>query len=144
MALRRVKNACARDWGCIKTDPKFSTPSRLALIHEEVSSIFSNWSPGLIVIEDIFVKEKMALTALNLGKVMGVVCLAAYNLKMEIMEIRPTEVKYALTGSGRAGKEQIQKTVMNFLKIEKKITPSHASDALALALTGLSRKGLIR
>jgi crossover junction endodeoxyribonuclease RuvC len=62
-------------------------------------------------------------------------------MDIPVVEIRPTEVKSALTGSGRADKEQIQKAIRRILKIEVPIHSSHAGDALALALTGLSRNG---
>jgi crossover junction endodeoxyribonuclease RuvC len=53
--------------------------------------------------------------------------------------VRPTEVKSALTGSGRADKDQIKKMIQRLLRIEEPLKSSHAGDALALALTGLSR-----
>jgi Holliday junction resolvasome RuvABC endonuclease subunit len=49
-----------------------------------------------------------------------------------------------LTGSGRADKEQIKKMIRQILRIEERLQSSHAGDALALALTGLSRKGNLR
>jgi len=48
-------------------------------------------------------------------------------------------VKSALTGSGRADKEQVKRAIRQILRIESNLRSSHAGDALALALTGLSR-----
>ena len=56
-----------------------------------------------------------------------------------MLEVKPTEVKSALTGSGRADKEQIKKTIQRILRMEGPIRSDHAGDALALALTGLVR-----
>jgi crossover junction endodeoxyribonuclease RuvC len=60
-------------------------------------------------------------------------------MDIPVVEVKPTEVKSALTGSGRADKEQIQKAIQQFLRIGEPIGSSHAGDALAIALTGLSR-----
>jgi len=53
-------------------------------------------------------------------------------------------MKKALTGSGWAGKDQVENSLRRMLGIEGRIKPNHASDAMALALTGLSRRGWLR
>jgi crossover junction endodeoxyribonuclease RuvC len=58
--------------------------------------------------------------------------------------MKPTEVKSALTGNGRASKQQVEKITQKILKIEEPVRSNHASDALALAITGLSRNGHFR
>jgi crossover junction endodeoxyribonuclease RuvC len=68
-----------------------------------------------------------------------VIYLAAQEMDIPVVELRPTEVKSALTGSGRADKEQMKKAIRQILRIENPLKSSHAGDALALALTGLSR-----
>jgi len=73
--------------------------------------------------------------------VRGVISLAAQNNGIEVMKIRPTEIKSCLTGNGRATKEQVHSAVKRMLGIKQDIKPDHASDATALALIALSRKG---
>jgi crossover junction endodeoxyribonuclease RuvC len=90
-------------------------------------------------LEEVFVLQQFPKAAIQLGEVMGVIYLAAQEMNIPVVEIKPTEVKSALTGSGRAEKEQIQRTIRRILKIEVPLRSSHAGDALALALTGLSR-----
>jgi crossover junction endodeoxyribonuclease RuvC len=97
-----------------------------------------------MVMEDVFVMKEFPMAAMQLGEVRGVIRLAARNTGVPISEIKPTEVKSALTGSGRAGKEQIKRVVRRILYIEDKIKSDHVSDAMALALTGLTRDGLFR
>ena len=63
---------------------------------------------------------------------------------MAVMRMNPTEVKCSITGHGRATKEQVSRAVKRVLQLQEEITPDHASDAAALAITGLSRKGLYR
>jgi crossover junction endodeoxyribonuclease RuvC len=93
---------------------------------------------------DVFVVKEFPMAAMQLGEVRGVIRLAAKNTGIPISEVKPTEVKSALTGSGRAGKEQIKRVVRRILSIEDKIKSDHISDAMALALTGLTRNGLFR
>ncbi len=82
--------------------------------------------------------------AIQLGEVRGVIYLAAQEMDIPVVEVKPTEVKSALTGSGRADKEQMKKAIQRILRIEDSLRSSHAGDALALALTGLSRNGNLR
>jgi crossover junction endodeoxyribonuclease RuvC len=71
----------------------------------------------------------------------GVIYLAAQHKTIDICELKPTEVKSALTGNGRAGKQQVEKMTLKVLNIKESVKSDHASDALALAITGLSRQG---
>lgn len=97
-----------------------------------------------MILEDVFVVKHFPMAAMQLGEVRGVIRLTAKNMGVSISEIKPTEVKSALTGSGRASKEQIKRAVRRILHIEEAIKSDHVSDAMALALTGLTRSGLFR
>ena len=97
-----------------------------------------------MVLEDVFVAKQFPMAAMQLGEVRGVIRLIANNMGIPISEIKPTEVKSALTGSGRAGKEQVKRVVRRLLHIEETIKSDHVSDAMALALTGLTRDGVFR
>ena len=94
--------------------------------------------------EDVYVYHKYPKAAIQLGAVKGVIYLAARHKKLVICEMKPTEVKSALTGSGRASKKQVEKITQKILNIKGNIQSNHASDALALAITGLSRNGYFR
>ena len=95
----------------------------------------------LLVMEDVFVYNKFPKAAIQLGAVRGVIFLAAEHQKVSVCEMKPTEVKSALTGNGRASKQQVGRMTRKILNIQKDIKPDHASDAMALAITGLSRNG---
>ncbi|MFQ5862520.1 MAG: crossover junction endodeoxyribonuclease RuvC [Candidatus Brocadiales bacterium] len=130
------------DYGCIRTSSKLSTPERLGIIYNRVCEVISKWSPNLLVMEDIFVNMKYPKAALQLGEVRGVISVAAQSLNVSVSEVRPSETKLAITGNGGAGKKQVEDAVRRILNIDAPSGPSHVSDALALALTGLSRSGL--
>lgn len=130
--------------GNINTNPGHSIEERLSTIYRELSGVLLRWTPDLMVMEDVFVVKQFPMAALQLGEVRGVIRLTAKNMGVSISEIKPTEVKSALTGSGRADKAQIKRAVRRILQIEDPITSDHVSDAMALALTGLTRSGLFR
>jgi crossover junction endodeoxyribonuclease RuvC len=140
--LSRGGKACA--WGSIRTDSDCRVPLRLKKIYDELKRLFETWQPGLIAVEEVFVLGTFPKAAIQLGEVRGVIYLAAEERAIPIIEIRPTEVKSALTGSGRADKNQMMRTICKILGIEQSLQSSHAGDALALALTGLSRNGDFR
>jgi crossover junction endodeoxyribonuclease RuvC len=135
--LARGGRAC--EWGTIRTASQCPLSSRLKTIYDEVKRVFQEWEPSLVVLEEVFVSRQFPKAALQLGEVRGVIHLAAQESGLPVLEVRPTEVKSALTGSGRADKDQIRKTIQRILRIEDPIRSDHAGDALALALTGLTR-----
>ena len=135
--LSRGGKAC--DWGTIRTEAGCPVPIRLKTIYDELKMLLEKWRPSLLVLEEVFVSKQFPKAAIQLGEVRGVIHLAAQEMDVPVAEVRPTEVKSALTGSGRADKEQMKKAIRQILRIENPVTSSHAGDALALALTGLSR-----
>lgn len=141
-ALSRGAVACG--WGAIRTEARFPIASRLKKIYDELRRLFAEWNPDLLVMEDVFVLNQYPKAATQLGEVRGIVHLASEQSMIPILEVKPTEVKSALTGSGRASKDQMKKMIQRLLCIEQPIRSSHAGDALALALTGLSRNGNLR
>ncbi len=138
------KTWAAREWSSFSTDPKASTSKRLQQIYINFEKLLRKWNAQIVVIEDVYVLPKYPKAALQLGAVRGVLMLAAATENMVVLELKPTEVKMALTGNGRAGKQQVERTVRKILRVEEKIESDHASDALALALVGLSRSGSFR
>ena len=135
--LPRRGKAC--DWGVIRTEANSPTPLRLKIIYQGLKGLLAKWRPNLLVLEEVFVLKQFPKAAIQLGEVRGVIYLGAQEMDIPVIEVKPTEVKSALTGSGRADKEQIKKAVRQILRIENPLSSSHAGDALALALTGLSR-----
>ena len=88
---------------------------------------------GTIRTDDAAFPSRNAQSALKLGQVRGVLLLAAALNGMEIFEYSPMEIKKAITGYGRAEKEQIRYMVCTLLKL-KSVCSLDASDALAVAI----------
>lgn len=137
--LERRGKAC--QWGTVKTSSSLSLSERLDSIYSQLSDILSHWHPQLLVMEDVFVYNKFPKAAIQLGAVRGVIFLAAHHQKIKVCELKPTEVKSALTGNGRASKQHVGKMTQRILNMREVVRSDHASDALALAITGLSRNG---
>jgi len=127
-------------FGTIQTSKTDALPRRLEHIFSELSSLLKAEKPDLIVIEDIFSLKQYPKSGIALGKVSGVILLACSQCDIGTMEIAVKEVKRVLTGNGSARKDQIERAVRHFLKSETPIRPSHASDAIALALVGFMRQ----
>ncbi len=138
----RGGEACA--WGSLRTSSKLTIPHRLQIIYQGIEALINEWKPVLLIMEDIYAMGAFPQAAIQLGEVKGVICLAAQQHAVEFMRINPTEVKCSITGHGRASKDHVRRTVRRILQMQEDITPDHASDAAALAITGLSRKGLYR
>ena len=133
-----------RLWDTISTNSKVPVPKRLESIFHKTVDTLRQWQAGLLVVEDVYFLPKYPKAAMQLGAVCGILNLAAALEQVEVLEIKPTEVKMALTGNGRAPKEQVEKAVRRICGIKSHIGASHASDALALAIVGLSRVGKVR
>jgi crossover junction endodeoxyribonuclease RuvC len=140
--LERRGKVC--QWGTITTRPGPALSERLSSIYSKLSEIMSRWHPQLMAVEDVYVYKKYPKAAIQLGAVRGIVLLAAAQSRVRVCEIKPTEVKCALTGSGRASKEHVGTMIRRILNFEGGRTSDHVSDAMALAVTGLSRSGLLR
>ena len=80
-------------------------------------------------------------TVMGTAQAAGVAVLAAARLGIPVALHTPSEVKAAVTGSGRAGKEQVAAMVTRILRLPAAPTPADASDALALAICHLWRDG---
>jgi len=146
-------------YGCIDADPAGSPGSvveagvvrvpqrkplavRLNVLHSEVARIIAETEPELIVIEQVFVHRDRAQTAMQMGHARGVLLLAAAQHDVEVDELSPAEIKRAVTGSGRATKEQIQFAVTSLLGLSVVPDQPDMADALAVAIAAAARRGV--
>ena len=127
--------------GVIVTAAETVLEARVTQIYDEVVDVLVKQAPGLLVLEDLYTEYKFPRTALLMAHARGVICLAARQRDVPVMALAPSEVKRAITGHGAASKAQIQLGVQRLLGLPAPPRPSHIADALALALTGFSRRG---
>lgn len=118
----------------IITHSKSPAAERLDHLYKEISKIIKKWNPDAAALENLFFNTN-AKTALIIGQARGVVQLTLVQNKIPITEYTPLQVKMALTGYGRADKNQIQQMVKQILKLPEILKPDDIADAAAIALT---------
>lgn len=126
-------------YGTIKNAPKVSLSEALCTIREAIIAIIDKWHPEAVAIEGVFY-YKNARTMMILCHARGVVVEVCAECGLPVYEYAPTDVKQAITGSGRAEKAQIQTMVSRMLNLTE-LPQNDAADALALALTHINRTG---
>ncbi|MCX6813893.1 MAG: crossover junction endodeoxyribonuclease RuvC [Candidatus Azambacteria bacterium] len=119
--------------GCLESKNK-EQKDRLKDISGLVSDLILKYRPEILAIEKLFF-IKNAKTAFTVSEARGVIINNANSLNLKIFDFTPLEVKLAITGYGKAEKEQVRKMVCRILKLEKKPRLDDTSDALAIALT---------
>jgi crossover junction endodeoxyribonuclease RuvC len=121
------------DFGCIRPPPHALLSDRYAILDEGLEMLVEKFSPDEMAIETPFV-HKNAQSALKLGIALGCALRAGKKKKMKVFGYSPREVKCAISGSGKASKEQVLLTVTRFLSLKTAPTPQDAADALAIAI----------
>lgn len=121
------------DYGCVETVAADELPTRLLYIHQAVSELIELHRPQLVGVERLFFNRNVQ-TAFAVGQARGAVLLAAAQHGVPVFEYGPHEVKMAVTGYGRAGKQQVQRMVQVVLGMDVLPRPDDAADALAVAI----------
>ncbi|MES0873454.1 crossover junction endodeoxyribonuclease RuvC [Sinimarinibacterium thermocellulolyticum] len=115
-------------------------PDRLVAIERELAGIVHEHAPQEAAFEEVFV-DRNVRSALVLGQARGVALCVVARTGLPIAEYAPAQVKMALTGNGRADKEQVQHMVKLLLKLHGRLV-ADAADALAVALTHAQVRGV--
>jgi crossover junction endodeoxyribonuclease RuvC len=127
--------------GVIGAATNIPLEARLGRIYDGIVGILEGFAPDLVILEDLYTEYRFPRTAILMAHARGVICLAACQRNVAVVTLPPATVKRAIAASGAASKEQIQASVQRMLALDRPPRPSHVADALALALTGLSRAG---
>ena len=122
------------DAGTINPKIKDVFPARIAKVHQCLTAIIVEHKPEVIVLEKLYAHYNHPNTACILGHVRGVICLAAHEQKVELVEYSVKRIRQALTGNGNSTKLQVQAFIKNLLNIPNATLALDTSDALALAL----------
>ncbi len=119
--------------GCLESKNK-EQKDRLREISDLISDLILKYHPEVLAIEKLFFTKNVK-TALAVAEARGVIINSADSLNLDIREFTPLEIKVAITGYGKAEKEQVKKMACRILKLEKMPKIDDTSDALAIALT---------
>lgn len=122
------------DWGAIKTKGGAAIAYRLKQIADGLRKLIDEHDPDCMALEESFF-AKNAQSALKLGMARGAIMLVAAENGLAVFEYSPLLIKQAVTGYGRADKNQVKVMVKTLLSLKEDPTPLDASDALAVAIT---------
>ncbi|MGH3370978.1 MAG: crossover junction endodeoxyribonuclease RuvC, partial [Nocardioidaceae bacterium] len=119
--------------GVVRTASDLPVPLRLCRIEAEVDHWLDVHEPDAVAIERVFARSDVS-TIMGTAQASGIAMVAAARRGIPVAMHTPSEVKAAVTGSGRAGKDQIGAMVTRLLRLDERPKPADAADALALAI----------
>ena len=114
-----------------RTDPH---EKRLLDLYLGLKKVIKEYSPNIMAIEKLFFSSNQK-TAIKVAEARGVAMLIAAENNLKVVEFTPLEVKMAMTGYGKAEKDQVRKMVLAILKINGDQKLDDEVDAIAIALT---------
>jgi crossover junction endodeoxyribonuclease RuvC len=118
--------------GTVKTASEGELPPRLKIILQGVSEIVGTYQPDCAAIEKVFVNVNPQSTLL-LGQARGAAICALVHADLSVAEYTALQVKQAVTGHGKAAKEQVQEMVARLLSLPG-LPGTDAADALGVAI----------
>ena len=121
------------DYGVITTPKEDTLPQRLERIYKGMCQLIDHYKPDQVAIEELFFNTNIT-TGIAVAEARGVIILACINKGCKLYEYTPLQIKQALTGNGRADKQQVQFMVKTILKLNSIPKPDDAADGLACAL----------
>lgn len=122
----------------IRTPTELETGQRLARIETALVQYVADFRPDALAVERVFARRDVS-TIIGTAQASGVVLLVGTRAGLSVAQHTPTEVKAAITGSGRADKAQVGAMVQRILKLDAPPRPADAADAVALAVCHLWR-----
>lgn len=118
--------------GCIRTLETFPDTTRLHMLAQDLESIVREFSPDCASVEKLFVFHNLR-SVIHVSQARGVILECLERLHISVFEYTPLQVKQAMTGYGRAKKDQVQRQVKTVLGLKSIPQPDDVADALAIA-----------
>ena len=116
------------------TDPS----NRVGTIAEELEKLVVEHKPDLIALERVFAQANLR-SVMGVAQISGALMAIAHRHSIPLQFFTPSEVKLAVTGHGRAGKDQVAQMVTRLLLLEEIPKPADVADALAVAVCAHKR-----
>lgn len=118
----------------LRTKPDTDLSQRILELASALEKFLDFHQPDLIAIERVFSQQNLR-TVMGTAQISGVAMLLAARRSIPVQMHTPTEVKAAVTGSGRAAKQQVGAMVAKILGLDEIPKPADSADALAIAIT---------
>ena len=126
--------------GVIMTPADNDLDHRLLSLHSEITQWVQKYSPDVIAVERVFSQHNVR-TVMGTAQAAGIALLVAAQNNIPVFMHTPSEVKAAVTGSGRANKAQVSEMVKRLLNLQEIPKPADSADALGLAICHIWRGG---
>ncbi len=124
--------------GVIRTGANEDIAARLLAVEEEIERWLTEYQPDTVAVERVFSQSNVR-TVMGTAQAGAVAIVCAARRGLPVALHTPSEVKAAVTGNGRADKDQVTAMVMRLLRMQDRPKPADAADALALAICHLWR-----
>jgi crossover junction endodeoxyribonuclease RuvC len=128
-------------YDCLTTKPADPMPQRLLRISRAVRQVLERMQPQAVAIEELFFGAN-GKAALAVGQARGACIVACAEAGVPVFEYTNNAIKQAVTGYGRADKQQVMEMVRMQLRMSEVPRPDHAADALAAAITHAGSIGM--
>jgi crossover junction endodeoxyribonuclease RuvC len=125
-------------YGVVRTSSGEELPARLLAVADILAEQLAAFQPQVVAVERVFSQHNVR-TVMATAQASAVAILAAARAGVPVALHTPSEVKAAVTGSGRADKAQVTTMVTKVLRLERAPKPADVADALALAICHLWR-----
>jgi crossover junction endodeoxyribonuclease RuvC len=125
----------------VRTPADLDVARRLVLIEQTIDRWITEHRPDAVAVERVFAQHNVR-TVMGTAQAAGVAMVVAARRGLPVALHTPSEVKAAVTGSGRADKNQVTAMVTRILRLTERPTPADAADALALAICHVWRGGV--
>lgn len=126
-------NVTVIEAGVLKTNDKLSMENRLAELGKELATVLTQFTPDVMAIEELYSHYDHPKTAIIMGHARGLIFYKAAEAGIGVISYASTRIKKALTGNGRASKEQMQRAIQIQMGLKTIPEPPDVADALAVA-----------
>jgi len=124
--------------GTVRTPAEDELPARLLGIEQGIEQWLDDYRPDAVAVERVFAQHNVS-TVMGTAQAGAVAVVCAARRGLPVALHTPSEVKAAITGSGRADKAQVGVMVARILRLDGPPRPADAADAVALAICHLWR-----
>jgi crossover junction endodeoxyribonuclease RuvC len=128
--------------GVVRTGADEDIAARLLAIEAEIERWLDEYKPDTVAVERVFSQHNVR-TVMGTAQAGAVAIVSAARRGLPVALHTPSEVKAAVTGNGRADKDQVTTMVTRLLRLDERPSPADAADALALAICHLWRDSAI-
>jgi crossover junction endodeoxyribonuclease RuvC len=128
------------DVNVLRTSAELPVADRLVTIAKGIEAWIDEYDPDAVAVERVFARSDSS-TIMGTAQASGIALVSAARRGLPVATHTPSEVKAAVSGSGRADKAQVGAMVTRILRLDALPKPADAADALALAITHIWRGG---